>query len=32
MSAFLFPHLVFNYEYLIEFVCLKSDLINNSEN
>jgi len=25
-------HLIFNSGYLIEFVCLKSDLINNSDN
>ena len=32
MSAYFCPHSVFNSEYLIEFVCLKSDLINNSDN
>ena len=29
MSVYFFPHLMFNSGYLIEFVCLKSDLINN---
>ena len=32
MSAYFCPHSAFNAEYLIEFVCLKSDLINNSNN
>jgi len=27
-----FPHLMFNSRYLIEFVCLKSDLINSYDN
>jgi len=27
MSAYFCPHLIFNYGYLIEFVCLKIDLI-----
>ena len=27
MSAYFCPHLMFNYGYLIEFVCLKIDLI-----
>ena len=31
MSAYFFPHSVFNSGYLIEFVCLKSDLIDNSD-
>ena len=32
MSAYFCPHLMFNSGYLIEFVCLKSDLIDNSDN
>jgi len=32
MSAYFCPHLMFNFGYLIEFVCLKSDLIDNSDN
>jgi len=32
MSAYFFPHSVFNFGYLIEFMCLKSDLIDNSDN
>ena len=32
MSAYFYPHLMFNSGYLIEFVCLKSDLIDNSDN
>jgi len=32
MSAYFFPHSVFNSEYLIEFMCLKSDLIDNYDN
>jgi len=28
----LLPHSVFNFRYLIEFMCLKSDLIDNSDN
>jgi len=32
MSAYFCPHLVFNSGYLIEFMCLKSDLIDNSDN
>jgi len=32
MSAYFCPHLMFNSRYLIEFVCLKSDLIDNSDN
>jgi len=32
MSAYFCPHSVFNSGYLIEFVCLKSDLIDNSVN
>jgi len=32
MSAYFCPHLMFNYGYLIKFVCLKSDLIDNSDN
>jgi len=32
MSAYFCPHLMFNFGYLIEFMCLKSDLIDNSDN
>jgi len=32
MSAYFCPHSVFNSMYLIEFMCLKSDLIDNSDN
>jgi len=32
MSAYFCPHLMFNYGYLIEFVCLKIDLIEISYN
>ena len=32
MSTYFCPHLMFNSGYLIEFVCLKSDLIDNSDN
>jgi len=32
MSAYFCPHLMFNYGYLIEFMCLKSYLINSSNN
>jgi len=32
MSAYFCPHSVFNSRYLIEFMCLKSDLIDNSDN
>ena len=32
MSAYFCPHLMFNSGYLIEFVCLKIDLIDNSDN
>ena len=32
MSAYFCPHLVFNFEYLIEFMSLKSDLMKNSDN
>ena len=32
MSAYFCPHLMFNFGYLIEFVCLKSDLIDNFDN
>jgi len=32
MSAYFCPHSVFKSGYLIEFVCLKSDLIDNSVN
>ena len=32
MSAYFCPHSVFNSRYLIEFMCLKSDLIDNSNN
>jgi len=32
MSAYFCPHLMFNYRYLIEFVCLKIDLIGISYN
>ena len=32
MSPYFCPHLVFNYGYLIKFVCLKSDLIDSSDN
>jgi len=32
MSAYFCPYSVFNYGYLIEFMCLKSDLIDNSNN
>jgi len=32
MSAYFCPHLMFNYGYLIEFVCLKIDLIGMSYN
>jgi len=32
MSAYFCSHSVFNSRYLIEFVCLKSDLIDNSDN
>jgi len=32
ISVYFCPHSMFNSEYLIEFVCLKSDLINRSNN
>ena len=32
MNAYFFPHSMFNFGYLIEFVCLKSDLIDSSDN
>jgi len=32
MSVYFCPHLMFNSGYLIEFVCLKSDLIDNFDN
>jgi len=32
MSAYFCPHSVFNFGYLIEFVGLKSDLIDSSDN
>ena len=32
MSVYFCPHLMFNFRYLIEFVCLKSDLIDNFDN
>jgi len=32
MSAYFGPYSVFNYGYLIEFVCLKSDLIDSYDN
>jgi len=32
MSVYFCPHSVFNSGYLIEFMCLKSDLIDNSDN
>jgi len=32
MSVYFYPHLVFNSGYLIEFMYLKSDLIDNSDN
>jgi len=32
MSTYFCPHSVFNSGYLIEFLCLKSDLIDNSNN
>ena len=32
MSAYFRPHLMFNFGYLIEFVCLKIDLIRISYN
>jgi len=32
MSSYFCPHLMFNFRHLIEFVCLKSDLIDNSNN
>jgi len=32
MSANFCPHLMFNFGYLIEFVCLKNDLIESSDN
>jgi len=32
MSAYFCPHSVFNTGYLIEFMCLKSDLIDNYDN
>jgi len=32
MSAYFCPHSVFNSGYLIEFVCLKSELIDNYDN
>jgi len=32
MSVYFCPHSVFNFGYLIEFMCLKSDLIDNSDN
>ena len=32
LSAYFCPNSVFNYGYLIEFMCLKSDLIDNSDN
>jgi len=31
MSAYFFPHSLFNSGYLIEFMCIKSDLIDNSD-
>jgi len=32
MSSYLCPHLTFNSGYLIEFMCLKNDLIYGSDN
>jgi len=32
MSTYFCPHLMFNSGYLIEFMCLKSDLIDNFDN
>jgi len=32
ISAYFCPHSVFNSGYLIEFMCLKSDLIDNYDN
>jgi len=32
MSAYFCPHLMCNSGYLIEFMCLKSDLIDNYDN
>jgi len=32
MSAYFYPHLIFNFGYLIGLVCLKSGLNDNSDN
>jgi len=32
MSSYIYANLMFNSGYLIEFVCLKGDLINNFDN
>jgi len=32
MSVYFCSHSVFNFRYLIEFVCLRSDLIDSSDN
>ena len=32
MSVYYFPHLMFNFGYFIGFLCLKGDLIENSDN
>jgi len=32
MSTYFCPHLMFNFGYLIEFMCLKSDLVNSFDN
>jgi len=32
MSAYFCPHLMFNFGFLVEFVCLTSDLINSYDN
>jgi len=32
MNTYFCPHLMFNSGYLIEFICLKSDLIDNFDN
>ena len=32
MNVYCCPHLMFNFGYLIEFVCLKSDFMDSSDN
>jgi len=31
MNSYFFPHLMFNFEYLIKFVCIMNDLIDSSD-